>query len=212
MSNALAQESSPYLRQHADNPVEWHAWSQQALELAKQQNKPILLSIGYSACHWCHVMAHESFESEETAAIMNRHFINIKVDREERPDIDRIYQTAHQIIARRSGGWPLTMFLSPQNQLPFFGGTYFPDTPRYGMLAFGDLLERIAAVFKEEGDKIEQQAAAIQQALVEIEMRENTNAGAANIAALEKFDAQMLNAYDPDFGGFGQSPKFSVTR
>jgi uncharacterized protein YyaL (SSP411 family) len=135
MSNALASESSPYLRQHADNPVDWLPWSQQALDLAREQNKPILLSIGYSACHWCHVMAHESFEDETTAALMNQHFINIKVDREERPDIDRIYQTAHHLIARRAGGWPLTMFLSPQDQLPFFGGTYFPDKPKYGMIA-----------------------------------------------------------------------------
>jgi len=208
VANALAQESSPYLRQHADNPVNWLPWSPQALEQARLENKPILLSIGYSACHWCHVMAHESFESEETAAIMNRHFINIKVDREERPDIDRIYQTAHQLIARRAGGWPLTMFLSPEDQLPFFGGTYFPDKPRYGMLAFADLLNRIATVFHQENDKIRQQAAAIQQALIDIDMRENLNQSSPQIGALDRFDTQLLEAHDAEFGGFGQAPKF----
>ncbi len=129
MSNALASESSPYLRQHADNPVDWLPWSQQALDLAREQNKPILLSIGYSACHWCHVMAHESFEDETTAALMNQHFINIKVDREERPDIDRIYQTAHHLIARRPGGWPgcsstscIRSCRAPQQRSPCRGG------------------------------------------------------------------------------------------
>ncbi|MFV2033038.1 MAG: thioredoxin domain-containing protein, partial [Gammaproteobacteria bacterium] len=208
MTNALAEESSPYLRQHADNPVNWMPWSQQALDQAREQNKPILLSIGYSACHWCHVMAHESFENDDTAAIMNRHFINIKVDREERPDIDRIYQTAHQLIARRAGGWPLTMFLSPDDHVPFYGGTYFPDRPRYGMLAFSDLLERIATIFRDQPDKIRQQGEAIHQALIEIDMRENLPRGGVDIGALNTFDAQLLNAYDADFGGFGGAPKF----
>ena len=208
MVNELGGESSPYLRQHADNPVNWQPWSQQALDIAREQNKPILLSIGYSACHWCHVMAHESFEDETTAALMNRHFINIKVDREERPDIDRIYQTAHQLIARRPGGWPLTMFLSPDDCLPFFGGTYFPDKPRHGMIAFGDLLERIAAIFAQEPDRIKQQGQAIQQALTDIEIRENQNQRGADIDALDTFDSQLLKAHDDEFGGFGQAPKF----
>ena len=208
MANALTGESSPYLRQHADHPVNWLPWSQQALALARKQNKPILLSIGYSACHWCHVMAHESFEDEATAALMNQHFINIKVDREERPDIDRIYQTAHQLIARRPGGWPLTMFLSPDDCLPFYGGTYFPDKPRYGMIAFGELLERIAEIFTQEPDKIKQQGQAIQQALIDIEIRENQNQSGADIGALDTFDKQLLEAYDAEFGGFGQAPKF----
>ncbi len=208
MPNALAQESSPYLRQHADNPVNWLPWSQQALDQAREENKPILLSIGYSACHWCHVMAHESFESHDTAAIMNRHFINIKVDREERPDIDRIYQAAHQLIARRPGGWPLTMFLSPDDCVPFFGGTYFPDQPRHGMIAFNDLLERIAALFREDPNRIKQQGAAIQQALIEMETLENATQGNVNISSLNTFDAQLLNAYDAEYGGFGQAPKF----
>ena len=208
MPNRLAQESSPYLRQHADNPVDWYPWSDEALELARRENRPILLSIGYSACHWCHVMAHESFENEATATIMNRHFVNIKVDREERPDIDRIYQTAHQLIAQRPGGWPLTMFLSPEDQLPFFGGTYFPDVPRYGMLAFGDLLERIAGVFHSEPDKIRRQGEAIHQSLIDMQMRENQNQSGASLAALETFDAQLLRAHDAENGGFGRAPKF----
>ena len=208
MANELARESSPYLRQHANNPVNWLPWSPQALGLARQQNKPILLSIGYSACHWCHVMAHESFENEATATLMNQHFINIKVDREERPDIDRIYQTAHQLIARRPGGWPLTMFLSPDDCLPFYGGTYFPDKPRYGMIAFDDLLGKIAEIFKRKPDKIKQQGQAIQQALIDIEMRENQNQRSADIGALETFDSQLLSAHDAEFGGFGQAPKF----
>ena len=132
-ANALAQETSPYLQQHAHNPVEWYPWDARALEIARRTGKPILLSIGYSACHWCHVMAHESFEDPATAAVMNELFVNIKVDREERPDLDRIYQLAHQLLTQRSGGWPLTMFLTHDDQRPFFGGTYFPDKPRQGM-------------------------------------------------------------------------------
>lgn len=188
--------------------MDWLTWSPQALELAQRQNKPILLSIGYSACHWCHVMAHESFEDEATAALMNRHFVNIKVDREERPDIDRIYQTAHQLIARRPGGWPLTMFLSPQDQLPFFGGTYFPDKPKYGMIAFSDLLQRLVEIFQREPEKIRQQGQAIQQALIEIELRENQNRHGADIGAVATFEAQLQKAHDPEFGGFGRAPKF----
>ena len=150
--NKLAQETSPYLLQHADNPVDWHPWSAEALEKARDERKPILLSVGYSACHWCHVMAHESFEDESTAEIMNRLFVNIKVDREERPDIDKIYQTAHQLITQRAGGWPLTVFLTPDGQLPFFAGTYFPQEARYGMPAFTDLLMRVAQYYETNAD------------------------------------------------------------
>ena len=208
MPNALAHESSPYLRQHADNPVDWLPWSQQALQQARAQDKPILLSIGYSACHWCHVMAHESFEDEATAALMNRHFVNIKVDREERPDIDRIYQTAHQLMMRRAGGWPLTMFLSPRDQLPFFGGTYFPREARHGMIAFGDLLQRLADLYHQEPDRIRQQSEAIQQAFIEIELHENQNRQGASIDALATFDQQLLQAHDAESGGLGRAPKF----
>ncbi|HSI94830.1 MAG TPA: thioredoxin domain-containing protein, partial [Methylophilaceae bacterium] len=154
MSNRLSGETSPYLLQHADNPVDWYPWGEEALTLAREQNKPILLSIGYSACHWCHVMAHESFEDSATAAVMNELFINIKVDREERPDLDQIYQSAHSVLSRRSGGWPLTMFLSP-DQVPFFGGTYFPPTPRYNLPGFSDLLKHIASAWHERRDEIE---------------------------------------------------------
>jgi len=208
MTNALAKETSPYLQQHADNPVDWMPWSQTALDLAKQQNKPILLSIGYSACHWCHVMAHESFENAETAELMNRHFINIKVDREERPDIDKIYQTAHQLIAQRPGGWPLTMFLSPHDHLPFFGGTYFPDTPRHGMISFSDLLQRIAAIYHDEPEKIQQHTESMQQALLNLTIQDNSNASVADIQSLNKFGQQLLEHFDDQNGGFGAAPKF----
>jgi uncharacterized protein YyaL (SSP411 family) len=147
MSNRLAHETSPYLLQHADNPVDWHPWGEEALTFARLEDKPILLSIGYSSCHWCHVMAHESFEDAEVAQAMNAHFVNIKVDREERPDLDQIYQLAHQMLAQRGGGWPLTMFLTPQ-QVPFFSGTYFPKQPRYQMPGFLDLLPRVAEFYR----------------------------------------------------------------
>ena len=143
--NHLIHETSPYLLQHAANPVHWRAWNAAALDMARRSNKPILLSIGYSACHWCHVMAHESFENEATAHLMNELFVNIKVDREERPDLDKIYQTAYQLLTGRSGGWPLTMFLMPEDQTPFYAGTYFPDTPRYNMPSF----RRYCAVWRE---------------------------------------------------------------
>src|SRR5271154_1153607 len=138
--NRLAQETSPYLRQHARNPVDWWPWCREAFDEARRLDRPVPLSIGYSACHWCHVMAHESFEDPATAAVMNELFVNIKVDREERPDLDKIYQVAQQLITQRSGGWPLTMFLTPQDQQPFFGGTYFPNGPRHGMPAFVEIL------------------------------------------------------------------------
>ena len=143
-TNRLIHETSPYLQQHAHNPVDWHPWGPEALERAKREDKPILLSIGYSACHWCHVMEHESFEDEAVAQVMNTLFVNVKVDREERPDLDKIYQTAHQLLTGRPGGWPLNMFLTPTDHMPFFGGTYFPKTQRYGMPAFTDILSQIA--------------------------------------------------------------------
>jgi uncharacterized protein YyaL (SSP411 family) len=148
--NRLADESSPYLLQHAANPVDWYPWGDEAIARARELDRPILLSIGYSACHWCHVMAHESFEDEATAGVMNRLFVNVKVDREERPDLDKVYQLAHQLLTQRGGGWPLTMFLAPDDLTPFFGGTYFPKVPRYGMPAFSDLLERVAAFYRAE--------------------------------------------------------------
>ena len=137
--NLLSKESSPYLLQHANNPVHWRAWNADSLLLAKQSNKPILLSIGYSACHWCHVMAHESFEDIETAEVMNELFINIKVDKEERPDLDKIYQNAHSLLTERPGGWPLTVFLTADTQMPIFAGTYFPKQTKHGLPAFQSL-------------------------------------------------------------------------
>jgi uncharacterized protein YyaL (SSP411 family) len=163
--NRLAGETSPYLLQHADNPVDWYPWGEAALTRAKREDKPILLSIGYSACHWCHVMAHESFEDAGTAALMNELFVNIKVDREERPDLDKIYQIAQQMITHGAGGWPLTMFLSPHEQQPFFGGTYFPKEPRYGMPAFADILTRVAEYYRDHGSEIAAQNERLKAAL-----------------------------------------------
>src|SRR5258705_6912347 len=156
MPNRLASQTSPYLQQHAENPVDWHPGDEEALGLARSQDKPILLSIGYSACHWCHVMAHESFEDPEVAAEMNRHFVNIKVDREERPDLDQIYQTAQAMLTQRSGGWPLTQFLMPDGT-PFFGGTYFPKNARHGMPGFVALLTQVAQAYRNQRTAIEHQ-------------------------------------------------------
>jgi uncharacterized protein len=147
--NRLAGETSPYLRQHAGNPVDWHPWGEEALALARRGHKPILLSIGYAACHWCHVMAHESFENAATAALMNERFVNSKVDREERPDIDKLYQLAQQMLSGRGGGWPLTVFLMHDDQRPFYAGTYFPPEPRHGMPSFRDLLTRVADYYRD---------------------------------------------------------------
>src|SRR6478672_2719224 len=152
--NRLAGETSPYLLQHQHNPVDWWPWGPDALAEAKKSNRPILLSVGYAACHWCHVMAHESFEDEGVAAVMNDLFVNIKVDREERPDIDQIYMSALHLIGEQ-GGWPLTMFLTPAGE-PVWGGTYFPKTSRYGRPAFTDVLREVARLFREEPDKISQ--------------------------------------------------------
>jgi len=169
MPNRLAQETSPYLQQHAQNPVDWHAWGQEALQLARSTGKPILLSVGYSACHWCHVMAHESFENHETAAVMNRLFVNIKVDREERPDLDQIYQTAHQMLTQSTGGWPLTIFLAPDGT-PFFSGTYFPKTSRYGLPGFPELLERVAAIWKERRAEVNEQGEQVRLAFSRMQL------------------------------------------
>src|SRR3569832_1495559 len=157
MPNRLATESSPYLRQHADNPVHWWPWGDEAFAEAKRTGKPIFVSIGYAACHWCHVMAHESFEDAETARLMNELFVNIKVDREERPDLDKIYQFAHQVLTQRGGGWPLTMFLTHDDQKPFFGGTYFPNKARFGLPAFSTLLKRVAEYYREQRDELRAQ-------------------------------------------------------
>ena len=163
--NPLIHEKSPYLQQHAFNPVDWHPWKPEALSRARTENKPILLSIGYSTCHWCHVMAHESFEDAATAAVMNKNFINIKVDREERPDLDKIYQTSLQLLTQQGGGWPLTMFLDPQTLVPFYGGTYFPKTPRHQLPGFPDLLLRLKEVFDNQRDELREQGEKIHNTL-----------------------------------------------
>jgi uncharacterized protein len=207
MPNRLATETSPYLQQHAANPVDWYPWGDEALERARREDKPILLSVGYSACHWCHVMAHESFEDPQVAAVMNRLFVNVKVDREERPDIDQIYQSAHQMLAQRAGGWPLTMFLSPQG-VPFFGGTYFPRSERYGMPAFPQLCERIAAIWRDQRTEIETQNAEVLDALA--------RSVARRPGRRDEFSAEVIGAmldnlranFDAQHGGFGAAPKF----
>ncbi|MBS1223108.1 MAG: uncharacterized protein H6R23_2728, partial [Proteobacteria bacterium] len=207
--NHLIHETSPYLRQHAHNPVDWHPWGEEALDQARRSGKPILLSIGYSACHWCHVMAHESFEDEATAQVMNELFINIKVDREERPDLDKIYQTAFQILHRRAGGWPLTMFLTHDDHVPFVGGTYFPKTPRYNMPAFTDLLHRVSTHYRQHMRELREQNQALLDALrAEMTAPPATEAAALNAAPLQAGRDQLVGSFDPIHGGFDGAPKF----
>ena len=207
MPNHLAGETSPYLLQHADNPVDWYPWGKEALEIAQIQNKPILLSIGYSACHWCHVMAHESFEDAEVAAAMNTHFVNIKVDREERPDIDQIYQSAHYALNHRSGGWPLTMFLTPE-QKPFFGGTYFPKEARHGMPGFLQLLPKVAEAYHTRTADIEQQTAVLLKLLVQSLPTSETDASVLSRQPIDQAWQQLNRQFDETYGGFGDAPKF----
>jgi uncharacterized protein len=206
--NRLAGETSPYLLQHAANPVEWYPWGEEALELARRLDKPILLSIGYSACHWCHVMAHESFEDPASAAVMNELFVNIKVDREERPDLDKIYQIAQQMLTQRSGGWPLTMFLAPGTQRPFFGGTYFPKEQRYGMPAFTDLLRRVSEFYRTHREDIARQSEALQQAFAEMSPPAASADEPITLAPLAAARERLAEQFDAQFGGFGSAPKF----
>ncbi|HEB66476.1 MAG TPA: thioredoxin domain-containing protein, partial [Gammaproteobacteria bacterium] len=205
--NALAAETSPYLQQHADNPVQWYPWNPEALALARDSGKPILLSIGYSACHWCHVMAHESFEDPTTAEVMNRLYVNIKVDREERPDLDRIYQNAFQLLNQRAGGWPLTVFLTPDDHVPFFAGTYFPPEPRHGMPSFRDVLEQVAAFYHQNLDEISAQNERLLDALASFNPRP-TQAARLDAAPLDQARQQLGAHYDRQYGGFGGAPKF----
>lgn len=204
--NLLRNEKSLYLQQHAQNPVEWHAWNDAALAKAKAENKPILLSIGYAACHWCHVMAHESFEDEETAAVMNKYFVNIKVDREERPDIDKIYQTAHYLLTQSNGGWPLTIFLMPNDLTPFFSGTYFPVAPRYHLPAFKTVLQSIADVYAQKQTELNLQ----NKELLSILKRESVTDETQTLTTHPITQALEIlkNSYDETHGGFGGAPKF----
>ncbi len=203
--NRLGGETSPYLLQHAENPVEWYPWGEEALARARADDRPILLSIGYSACHWCHVMAHESFEDPETAAVMNRLFVNVKVDREERPDLDAVYMNA-VVGMTGHGGWPMTVFLTPSGE-PFHGGTYYPPQPRHGMPAFRQLLLAIDQAWREQRDEVERVGANVRAAL---------RAAAEAAPSREPLTEELLtgavpvlrSAYDPDWGGFGGAPKF----
>ena len=204
--NRLAGETSPYLRQHADNPVAWQPWDEVALALARDADKPILLSIGYSACHWCHVMAHESFEDAGVAAVMNRHFVNIKVDREERPDLDQIYQTAHQMLTGRPGGWPLTMFLSPDGT-PFHGGTYFPKEARFGLPGFAGLCERVAEAWRSKRPEIAAQNGEVLAALARLATTAR-DGSPLDAGPLDAQRALLLGGFDREHGGFGSAPKF----
>jgi uncharacterized protein YyaL (SSP411 family) len=203
MPNALAEATSPYLLQHQDNPVEWQEWTEATLARARAENKPILLSVGYAACHWCHVMAHESFEDPAIAALMNRHFVNIKVDREERPDLDTVYQQALALMGQQ-GGWPLTMFLSPEGE-PFWGGTYFPPEPRYGRPGFPQVLEQVAELWRTGNERIQQNREALAQALRRLAAPE---AGTAPTPLLARQVAgQIAEQFDTIHGGLAGAPK-----
>lgn len=209
MPNHLIHETSPYLQQHADNPVDWYPWGKEALSKAQREGKPILLSIGYAACHWCHVMAHESFADKATADLMNELFVNIKVDREERPDIDKIYQAAHYLLTRQSGGWPLTVFLTPDDLAPFFSGTYFPPEARYQLPAFKDILRKLAKIYREKPKEIKRQNEELIQILkprppVISDVRLNEQ-------PLQHALQTLQNNFDPINGGLGPAPKFPQT-
>jgi uncharacterized protein len=203
--NRLAQETSPYLLQHADNPVEWYPWGDEAFERARSEDKPVLLSIGYAACHWCHVMEHESFEDDETARLMNERFVNVKVDREERPDVDALYMDA--VVAMTGhGGWPMTVFLTPEG-VPFYGGTYYPPEPRHGMPAFRDVLEAIAKLYSERPGDVQGTAGRLREALAQ----SGTVAPSAEpLTERLLWDASraLRSNFDPEWGGFGGAPKF----
>ena len=208
MTNHLSKETSPYLLQHADNPVNWYPWGEEAFELARKSGKPVLLSVGYSACHWCHVMAHESFEDEATAALMNELFVNIKVDREERPDVDKIYQTAHQLLTQRGGGWPLTMFLGAEDQRPFFGGTYFPNEARHGLPSFGELLQKVSSFYVEQGDAVRDQGERLSEVFDRLAPEAAADDLALTPAPAEQLRQLLSKNFDYDFGGHGGAPKF----
>ncbi len=208
MSNRLAKETSPYLLQHAENPVDWYAWGPEALERAKQEDKPILLSIGYAACHWCHVMAHESFEDEETARLMNDGFVNIKVDREERPDLDGIYMQAEQAMTGH-GGWPMTMFLLPDGS-PFFGGTYFPPDDRHGLPSFRRVLQSVADAYAKRREGVAESAEQLKQ-IYQNNLAGARSTGGLSPQVLDSAYRSLSQGYDAKNGGFGSAPKFPAT-
>ena len=206
MTNRLASQQSAYLLQHAEQPVDWFAWGDEALALAKRLDKPILLSIGYAACHWCHVMAHESFNDAATAAVMNEGFVNIKVDREERPDLDAVYQMAHQLLRRSGGGWPLTIFLSPQG-MPFYSGTYFPSAAPEGQATFRHVLISVSTIWHEKRDALARQDQVLRVALAaHVPQVDESVVLDATVRAQAR--QQLATAFDPVQGGFGAAPKF----
>ena len=206
MTNRLRECVSPYLLQHADNPVHWQPWDAQALAAAYQADKPILLSIGYAACHWCHVMEAESFADAQVAALMNTYFINVKVDREQRPDLDRIYQAAHYVLTRRTGGWPLTVFLSPDGQ-PFFAGTYFPPQTRGDLPSFTQVLRYMATVWRDKRDQITSQNAQLMPILRSVDSYDSTT-DSLSLAPVTAAMAAFVSAFDRTYGGLGQQTKF----
>src|SRR3954471_15043344 len=203
--NRLARERSPYLLQHAENPVDWYPWGEEAFAKARAEDKPIFLSIGYSTCHWCHVMAHESFESADIAAILNEHFVSIKLDREERPDVDRVYMTFVQATTG-SGGWPMSVWLTPELK-PFYGGTYFPPDARWGRPGFPDILREIVRAWREEHAKVQQSAANLTEQIKG--MRVVPGSGVVpGPETLKEGVAQFAHTFDKERGGFGDAPKF----
>ena len=204
MSNRLAQSQSPYLQQHADNPVDWWEWGEEAFAEAERTGRPVLLSVGYAACHWCHVMAHESFEDAATAAQMNERFVSVKVDREERPDVDTVYMAATQALTGQ-GGWPMTVFLTPDRK-PFYAGTYFPPTPRQGMPAFTQVLDAVSSAWRDRRDEVVSSAAGIAAQLSE--QRLVAAPGSVGPADLDAARATLARDFDPTYGGFGRAPKF----
>ncbi len=207
-TNRLVHETSPYLLQHAHNPVDWFPWGEEALAKAREEDKPIFLSIGYSACHWCHVMEHESFEDEEIARVLNEHFVSIKLDREERPDLDEIYMNAVQMMTG-SGGWPMSMFLRP-DCLPFYGGTYFPPESRYGRPGFREIIEAVARQYKENPEKIEEASSNLVAGLKRLTHLKSAE-GDLNPDMLEEAFSKIAGNFDPKNGGFGTQPKFPNT-
>ncbi|HEY8601296.1 MAG TPA: thioredoxin domain-containing protein, partial [Thermomicrobiales bacterium] len=208
MTNRLANETSPYLLQHKDNPVDWYPWGEEALAHARDADRPILLSIGYAACHWCHVMEHESFEDEATAALMNDRFVSIKVDREERPDLDTIYMEAVQALTGH-GGWPMTVFLTPEG-VPFYGGTYFPPTARHGLPAFADVLRSVADAYQNRREDVAHNAVQLRERLrVGFQFGGAAGGeGALTPAILDEATSRLAGTFDRTHGGFGSAPKF----
>jgi len=204
--NRLIEQTSPYLLQHAHNPVDWYPWGEEAFHKARREDKPLLVSIGYSSCHWCHVMAHESFEDEETARLMNEHFVNVKVDREERPDVDAIYMRA--VVAQSGrGGWPLTAFLTPEGK-PFFGGTYFPPEARHGLPAFRQVLLAVARSYRERKEEILRSAQGLVSRIVSQDLAPSAPDGELSAVTLDQAVRRLSQSFDPRHGGFGGAPKF----